>query len=71
MRCNAALNTLIDDDAHRMMRVALGQEPAQAVIVNARVVNIYTAEHVKTIFVYQSDFHCGTLCRGKFRHARY
>ena len=71
MRCNAALNILLDNDAHRMMRVALGQEPAQAAIVNARVVNIYTAEHVKTIFVYQSDFHCGTLCRGKFRHARY
>jgi adenine deaminase len=44
MRCNAALNILQDNDAHRMMRVALGQEPAQAAIVNARVVNIYTAE---------------------------
>jgi adenine deaminase len=46
MRCNAALNILQDNDAHRMMRVALGQEPAQAAIVNARVVNIYTAEGI-------------------------
>jgi adenine deaminase len=31
-------------DAHRSMRVALGLQPAQTAIVNARVVNVYTAE---------------------------
>jgi len=44
MRCNMAPTILHGKDAHRLMRVALGQEPAQTVIVNARVVNVYTAE---------------------------
>lgn len=44
MRYDTALALLQSKDAHRLMRVALGRQPAQTAIVNARVVNVYTAE---------------------------
>lgn len=44
MRHNTGLTLLQNKDAHRLMRVALGHQPAQTAIVNARVVNVYTAE---------------------------
>ncbi|MGD9369263.1 MAG: adenine deaminase C-terminal domain-containing protein [Desulfobacteraceae bacterium] len=44
MRYNNPRAILQNKDAHRLMRVALGHQPAQTAIVNARVVNVYTAE---------------------------
>ena len=44
MPANLAQTMLQSKDTYRLMRVALGQQPAQTAIVNARVVNIYTAE---------------------------
>ncbi|MEJ2155862.1 MAG: adenine deaminase C-terminal domain-containing protein [Desulfobacteraceae bacterium] len=44
MRCHTAPTILQSKDTHRLMRVALGDEPAQTAIVNAQVVNVYTAE---------------------------
>jgi adenine deaminase len=41
---NTAPTLLQSKDAHRLMGVALGDQPAQTAIVNARVVNVYTAE---------------------------
>ncbi len=44
MHCTTVKTILQSKNAHRLMRVALGYEPAQTAIVNARVVNVYTAE---------------------------
>jgi adenine deaminase len=44
MLCKSAPTILKSKDAHRLMRVALGHQPAQTAIINAQVVNVYTAE---------------------------
>jgi adenine deaminase len=44
MHCNLFQTIVQSKDTHRLMRVALGHQPAQLAIVNARVVNVYTAE---------------------------
>jgi adenine deaminase len=44
MRGNLAQTILQNKDTYRLMRVALGHQPAQTAIINARVVNVYTAE---------------------------
>ncbi|MEJ2640062.1 MAG: adenine deaminase C-terminal domain-containing protein [Desulfosarcinaceae bacterium] len=44
MQRSTALSFLESKDTHRLLRVALGDQPAQTAIVNARVVNVYTAE---------------------------
>ncbi len=44
MPCHTAQTILQNKDTHRLMRVALGDQPAQTAIVNAQVVNVYTAE---------------------------
>lgn len=44
MPCNTGPTLLQSKDTHRLMRVALGDQPAQTAIVNAQVVNVYTAE---------------------------
>jgi adenine deaminase len=44
MQRSTAPSYLESKDAQRLVRVALGDQPAQTAIVNARVVNVYTAE---------------------------
>ncbi len=45
MHCKTAPTIILQSkDAHRLMRVALGHQPAQMAIINAQVVNVYTAE---------------------------